>query len=375
MQCPFCKILLHKLTIEEISADYCSLCGGIWFSSRNDFAAAAEKCANKSNSLFQIYTNGLINTEIKKIDSTCFVLNCPQCYTPMETINYAANSGIFINRCHSCKGIWIDDEEFKKIAGYLTDNPMMDKMASELAHEVRKIESAKQFSLEVGKIANVNFSSIRDLYTNPLTATVFGIPLWHRNLQSIPLISISLIFFYITLFIFQTLAVSDIEKFFLFFGFIPVTPISVGLLTSIFIHANWFHLLGNMLFLWIFGPPIEEKLGRINFILYYFLCGLCGNLGYLIMNYGSQKPAIGASGAISGMIGTCLVLEPLGTIMTTRDEAPVWLYAVAFFLIQFGYSFLLFLTKTSTQIGYDAHVGGFIGGIIIALILKNRPDN
>jgi membrane associated rhomboid family serine protease/Zn-finger nucleic acid-binding protein len=375
MQCPVCNNLLHKLTIEGISSDSCSLCGSIWFTSGSDFAAAAKRCARKSNRPLEDSIKSRINTEVKKSNAVDFSLNCPQCHIPMQTINYADDSGIFINRCHSCTGIWTSNTEFKKITSYLKDNPLMDKVGTELAHEVRKIESNKEFALELGKIANVDFSSVRNIYTNPLRAVVYGIPLWHRNLQSIPLISIFLIVSCIAIYIFQISAVPNIEKYFSFFGFIPATPISVGLLTSIFMHANWFHLLGNMLFLWIFGPPIEEKLGRINFILYYFICGLCGNFVYLIMHSGSQEPAIGASGAISGVIGTCLVLEPRGTIMTTLDEVPVWLYAVVFFLIQFGYFFLLFITETHTQIGYDAHIGGFIGGVIIALILKNRPDN
>jgi len=375
MQCPVCNNLLHKLTIEGISSDSCSLYGSIWFSSGSDFAAAAERCARKSNLPLQDSIKSRINTETEKSSAVGFSLNCPQCQIPMEKINYADDSGIFINRCHSCTGIWTSDIGLRKITSYLKDDPLRDKVASELAHEVRKEESTKEFALEVGKIAHADLSSLRDFFTNPLAAIYFSIPLWHRNLQSIPFISISLIVSCIVIYIFQISAVSDVEKYFLFFGFVPATPISFGLLTSVFLHANWFHLLGNMLFLWVFGPPIEEKLGRINFFLYYFICGSCGNLGYLIMHTGSQEPAIGASGAISGIIGACLVLEPQGTIMTTRDEAPIWLYAIAFFLIQFGYSFLLFITETHARTGYEAHVGGFIGGVIIALILKNRPDN
>jgi membrane associated rhomboid family serine protease len=375
MQCAVCNNLLHELTIEGISSDSCSLCGSIWFASGSDFASAAERSARKSDLPLEDSIKSRINTEAKKSSAAGFSLNCPQCHMPMETINYADDSGIFINRCHTCTGIWIDDIKFKRITRYLKDDPLMDKAGAELAHEVKKEDATKEFALEVGKITTVDFFNVREIFTNPAEAVVFGIPLWLRNLRSIPFISISLIISCIAIYIFQISAVSDIKKYISLFGFIPATPVSFGLLTSIFIHANWFHLLGNMLFLWVFGPPIEEKLGRINFILYYLICGLCGNFAFLIMHFGSQVTLIGASGAISGIIGTCLVLDPLGTIMTTRDEAPVWLYAVAYFLIQFGYNFLLFITETHAGIGYEAHIGGFIGGVIIALILKNRLDN
>src|SRR5208337_1353032 len=124
MQCAVCNNLLHKLTIEGISSDSCSLCGSIWFASGSDFAAAAERCALKSNLPPEDSIKSRINTEAKKSSAAGFSLNCPQCHIPMETINYADDSGIFINRCHTCTGIWLDDIKLKKITSYLKDDTL-----------------------------------------------------------------------------------------------------------------------------------------------------------------------------------------------------------------------------------------------------------
>jgi membrane associated rhomboid family serine protease len=150
--------------------------------------------------------------------------------------------------------------------------------------------------------------------------------------------------------------------------------------TSMFLHAGWLHLLGNMLFLWVFGGSVEDRMGHVAYLLFYLFCGLGAGAVHTAFNFGSTVPTIGASGAISGVMGAYIILFPRSRILTLVPLLIIFfLWRIPAVLI-LGYWFVIqFLSGLSAAAGAQqggvavwAHVGGFIIGAIIVLILGLR---
>jgi membrane associated rhomboid family serine protease len=147
--------------------------------------------------------------------------------------------------------------------------------------------------------------------------------------------------------------------------------------TSMFMHAGWAHLLGNMLFLWIFGDNVEERLGRARFLIFYLACGVAAALAQVAVSAESSIPNLGASGAISGVLAGYLVLIPKGRVRVLMGARVVSLPA----LVVIGIWILLQLisgVSSFTQpgqtggIAYMAHIGGFVAGLALAFFLSGK---
>lgn len=152
----------------------------------------------------------------------------------------------------------------------------------------------------------------------------------------------------------------------------------VSILTSIFMHGSLMHLLGNMLFLWIFGNNIEDYLGKIRFIFFYLACGIGASLIHILFHFNSTVPVIGASGAVSGVMGAYLILYPYAKVRTllfilifiTFVDIPAFVFLIVWFIFQLLYA------GSGSGIAWMAHVGGFIIGIILikqARKMKKKP--
>jgi membrane associated rhomboid family serine protease len=143
------------------------------------------------------------------------------------------------------------------------------------------------------------------------------------------------------------------------------------LMTSMFLHGSWMHLIGNMWFLWIFGNNVEDSMGRLRFIAFYLLTGLAAALGQVITNPDSAIPMVGASGAISGVMGAYLVLYPRVKvyalipifIVFTSIALPAWAMLGYWFLIQFASG--LFAIRGEAGVAFWAHIGGFVAGVVL----------
>ncbi|HEX7503130.1 MAG TPA: rhomboid family intramembrane serine protease, partial [Acidobacteriota bacterium] len=148
----------------------------------------------------------------------------------------------------------------------------------------------------------------------------------------------------------------------------------LSLLFSLFMHGSWLHLLGNMLFLWIFGNNIEDRLGRIKFVFFYLLCGVVASLIHVLFNLNSLVPVIGASGAISGVMGAYLALFPTARVRTlvflfilvTTMDIPASVFLAIWFLFQF------LSAGGGSDIAWLAHVGGFVTGYLLIRIFSDR---
>ncbi len=151
------------------------------------------------------------------------------------------------------------------------------------------------------------------------------------------------------------------------------------LFSSMFIHAGFMHIFGNMLFLWIFADNIEDRLGHIKFIFFYLICGIAGALLHSITAMDSKVPMIGASGAISGVLGAYILLFPKARVLALIPFGfflrITYLPSIVFLGIWFLYQFLFGISSIGARgggVAYFAHLGGFIVGLLLALPFKGK---
>jgi membrane associated rhomboid family serine protease len=163
-------------------------------------------------------------------------------------------------------------------------------------------------------------------------------------------------------------------------GHTGLGPAFLTLFTCMFLHAGWLHLLGNMLFLWVFGGGVEDRMGHVAYLIFYLFCGLGAGVVHTAFNFGSTVPTIGASGAISGVMGAYIILFPRSRILTLVPLLIIFfLWRIPAVLI-LGYWFVIQFVSGISSVGNAsqggvavwAHVGGFIIGAIIVLILGLR---
>jgi membrane associated rhomboid family serine protease len=147
------------------------------------------------------------------------------------------------------------------------------------------------------------------------------------------------------------------------------------LLTSMFMHAGWAHLLGNMLYLWIFGDNVEDRLGQALFFVFYILCGLAATFAQMAISLGSSVANVGASGAIAGVLGAYLIMFPGKRVSVLMGRAVVPMSAVIvigfWILIQIFSQISVFSAGSQGEggVAYMAHIGGFVAGVVMAFLL------
>ncbi|MBV9546818.1 MAG: rhomboid family intramembrane serine protease [Chloroflexi bacterium] len=203
-----------------------------------------------------------------------------------------------------------------------------------------------------------------------------------QSRAALPVATLSLIAVNIACFVVELSLGDNLDPFIRRWGLVPADagePAAlITLLTSTFLHGGWLHLLSNMIYLGVFGPPVEDRLGGSRFVGLYLLSALLGSLIYLLAQRGSQTPAIGASGAIAGVIGAHLLLYPgatLGSVSPVLSlrlvEGTPTLVLLVIWLATQLLSGVASLT-TTTGIAWWAHLGGFASGIVLAPILRPR---
>ena len=162
----------------------------------------------------------------------------------------------------------------------------------------------------------------------------------------------------------------------------PAATVILPLFTSMFLHASFLHVAGNMLFLWIFGDNVEDYLGHFKYLVFYLASGVAAGATHILLNQGSRVPSVGASGAIAGVMGAYYILYP-------RARVLIWFPPIFFFHVpawlMLGYWFVgNFLSGTTTAIAetsqtsggiaFWAHVGGFVAGVVMVKLFHERPQ-
>src|SRR4030043_1421 len=210
--------------------------------------------------------------------------------------------------------------------------------------------------------------------------------------KTFPIVNVILIGLNILAFIWQLSQGPHLKEAFFLYGIVPLrysdpglsaefTPIQQWLpfLTSMFLHGGFLHILGNMWFLYIFGDNIEDRLGHIRYLIFYLFCGVAAGLIHLLTNWNANVPTIGASGAISGVMGAYLLLYPRSKILTLVFifffiqfiEIPAFIFLGIWFLLQL---FSAGLTPSNVGgVAFWAHVGGFAAGLVFIKIFDWIP--
>ena len=154
-------------------------------------------------------------------------------------------------------------------------------------------------------------------------------------------------------------------------------PFWATLFTSMFLHGGWMHLGGNMLYLWIFGDNIERAMGGLRFLIFYLVCGLAASAAHILFNAGSAMPAVGASGAISGVLGGYLLLFPRNQVRVLTygriAQIPAIVVIGFWIVLQFinGVGSVA-RTDETAGVAYMAHIGGFVAGIVLVKLFVGR---
>jgi membrane associated rhomboid family serine protease len=196
--------------------------------------------------------------------------------------------------------------------------------------------------------------------------------------STVPLVTFALIALNV-LFFFVELSGGDafIER----WAFIPArflaNPLGdfLTLFTSMFMHAGWVHLGGNMLYLWIFGDNVEDRFGHIKFLIFYLLCGLVATFAQLAFSIGSNIPNLGASGAIAGVLGAYILLFPKGkvNVLMGRSVIPMpALVVIGLWIVLQFFSGIGSIANTADTggVAYMAHIGGFIAGFVLTFLFR-----
>jgi len=183
----------------------------------------------------------------------------------------------------------------------------------------------------------------------------------------------------------QTLSERELAIFVREYGVVPLNFSLGAVFTSMFLHGGWMHFLGNMLFLWIFGDNVEDRMGHGRFIVFYLLCGTVAAIAHVMSEPGSPLPTIGASGAVAGVMGAYFVLYPRSRILALLPlfifwqiiEVPAVLFLGLWFVLQLfsGVGTMLMATKGAPAggIAFWAHVAGFLAGVILVYAFR-RPE-
>ena len=208
--------------------------------------------------------------------------------------------------------------------------------------------------------------------------------------HTFPLVTIAFIAVNVLFFLYELSLGTHLDGFLRSSAFVPAEYFAPGnaaadarsVLLSMFLHGGWMHLLGNMLYLWIFGDNVEDVLGHVTYVVFYLVCGWVATLAHGYFNTGSAIPSIGASGAISGVLGAYLVLFPHARVVTLvpmgfymrMATLPAVMVLGLWFVIQ-AFSGLVGLGSRTAQtagVAWWAHIGGFVVGMALGFLFRGR---
>src|SRR5438093_3992888 len=203
--------------------------------------------------------------------------------------------------------------------------------------------------------------------------------------RTTPVVTIALIAINVLVFLYELSLGRAVDAFTLYFGLVPAAFSWVTVFTSMFLHGGVLHVAGNMLYLWIFGDNVEDRMGHGRFLVFYLLCGVAAALAQTITTPDSVLPMVGASGAIAGVMGAYFVLYPRSRIVSLVPlffffqiiEVPAILFLGIWFLMQFLSGVGSIVTAVGGQpaggVAFWAHVAGFVAGISGVIVFR-RPE-
>jgi membrane associated rhomboid family serine protease len=201
--------------------------------------------------------------------------------------------------------------------------------------------------------------------------------------RTTPYVTITIIVLNTLAWLFElSLPQETLNAFLTVYGVVPAYFSWPTLITSMFLHGNWMHVIGNMWYLWIFGDNVEDSLGHGRFIVFYLLCGIVAAFGQILIQPDSTLPTIGASGAIAGVMGAYFVLYPQSRVLTLLPLIIIWEIVELPAIVLLGFWFLMQLFSAGTiamtastgggGVAFMAHVAGFLFGAVGVFVFRKR---
>jgi membrane associated rhomboid family serine protease/Zn-finger nucleic acid-binding protein len=334
--CPRCTFPLTPFTHEGEELDHCKRCEGTFV----DHGLAAKQFGPEAHPDFwkQDYV-----TKLPVASS----LRCPRCSERMDAYHLALDAkALEIDECGKCHSMWFDSNEATHLRELMQDSAV----------------HAEAMTARKGTIKSYIFQLL----------TQFPLEVWNP-VRHRPLVVYSLLTSVLIAFLWQV----RFEAYYIeHYEQLLMVPADIGagenlwtLVTAGFLHGSWMHLLGNMWMLWIFGDNVEDQLRKRHFILLYMGALVAGNVAHWFAEWGSYVPLLGASGAISGLMGAYLVLFPRVKIWAMIAIFRVKLSAI-WYLGLWGALQILMVYLGAAGVAWFAHLGGFAFGVLYALVIR-----
>ena len=359
--CPVCGKALVERRKEGESLRYCGECGGVWLA-RDAFSRLTAFLSHDPRTPVLKLDRSNTETTISRTER-----RCPDCGETMRQFNYAGDSGIFLDRCTRCDGIWADKAELKSVAIFRKGNPKLDRLGESVAEYAQSREQYR----ETARGERMGTGAWLAWY-------VYGgyafVPISDDEETSIvPWVTIGLIIVNVVIWLWSRTIGEGIYR------VLGTTPADLWhgkglwtLITSGFMHGGPMHLVGNMLFLWIFGDNVEDRFGHRNFILFYIGALVASDLAHAAIHPTSTVPCVGASGAVSAIMGAYLILHPFASLKTLIGMK---IPAVIYLLVWVGEQFVLWYFEAAVgrvSVAWAAHLGGFAFGILVIIAAGRR---
>jgi len=359
MRCPACNGNLYTSTFHSVEVDVCSLCNGIWFDD-GELTLAANELISKDSIKPTGNQDLFKKRNIEKPDAKEGYRTCPKCTVLLKKTNFAYDSNIFVDQCDKCHGIWTDNGEIKHIAGFLKSDPQTQELGKALLQREQEQNDLKE-------LAQASRSRKWHLYS-----PTFFMPLADDNpADRKPAVTCGIIAMCLVVFAMGLFYRQAIQN----FCYLPSQPLSIKAFTSIFLHGDILHLAFNMVFLWVFGKTIESKLGELKFLTFFFGTGYIACITHSILSSDLSIPVIGASGAISGIMGAYLAFFPKSRLklfwMGHTIHLSAYLFLITWFLFQM-LNGLIFIDTNFSDTAWFSHVGGFTAGYFAARMIDSK---
>lgn len=353
MQCPSCDSKLKQLQFGKFSVLGCKPCDGFWLNKEdlNQFLEFTLELQNKGKKFQKVeqLQNEILNGQQGKY--------CPVCNNPTDTFDWGESEVVSFKCVKNC-GVWIRLKQLGNIVEWW-------QYQSEVSKNYRFFKISEK---EDEGIISTNSDLVRGLagWVSD-DVRVIGFPVITTILIVINLLGFILNFIlrpyqlYLLCLVPQKFLSNPFENFYSIF-------------TSMFMHADIFHILGNMFFLYLFGKAVEDRIGKWKFILVYLITGIAAGLAHTFLTSEPSIPTLGASGAVSGIMGGYLILFPKAKIsfhktffmMPYKINMPAWFYLGVWFVGQQ----LIGIAGSLGAVAWYAHLSGFAFGLAIIAIMK-----
>ena len=339
---------MYPLEIEDVQVDLCPQCRGMWFDAGELPRATG-----------LVFTDRAWAQSLASATRTSFP--CPACSAPLYERQLEKGSGIMVDQCLACKGLYLDRDEFTRIKRYL------QRIGVPLRARKAEAQEALARSREIPKDSPA-LAVFQFLTALPLEVDV---PQTLFPPAVMGLLVVNVVAFVLA-------AVNGLEAAIDSLGLVPADVLAGErlhtFLTSMFMHGGPIHLLGNMYFLYVTGDNVEGRFGWYRFLVFYLLCGLVAGLAHVAAKSTSVLPCVGASGAISGVIGAYVVLFPRNRFLLrwfyffwhhVKFELPACAYFGFWIALQ-----VLYASLDLPNVAWWAHIAGFVFGAGVAVVVR-----